>query len=47
VNTPITIAGNDSEGIELEGGTLTTSAEGGGLIHIHDNGASGLLGRAR
>jgi hypothetical protein len=42
MNTPLDISGNDDEGIELEGGTLTTSAEGGGLIHIHDNGASGL-----
>lgn len=42
VNTPIEISGNDNGGIKLEGGTLTTSAEGGGAIHIHDNGASAL-----
>jgi hypothetical protein len=42
VNRPIEISGNGKEGIELEGGTLTTAAEGGGLIHIHGNGATGL-----
>jgi hypothetical protein len=42
INTPIEISGNDEAGIKIEGGTLTTSAEGGGLIHIHDNGATGI-----
>jgi hypothetical protein len=42
VNRPIDISGNGDEGIELEGGTLNASSEGGGLIHIHDNGNSGL-----
>jgi hypothetical protein len=42
VNRPIDISGNGDEGIELEGGTLNGSSEGGGLIHIHDNGATGL-----
>jgi hypothetical protein len=40
---PIEIAGNDDEGIEIEGGTLSTWAEGANsLIHIHDNGNTGL-----
>jgi hypothetical protein len=42
VDRPIDISGNDDEGIELEGGTLNASSEGGGLIHIYDNGATGL-----
>ena len=40
---PVDISGNGKNGIEMDGGTLTTSAEGGNaLIRIHDNVDTGL-----
>ena len=40
---PVDISGNDDEGIEVEGGTLTTHAEGSTTaIHVHNNGATGI-----
>ncbi|MGE5815056.1 MAG: hypothetical protein ACM36C_11255 [Acidobacteriota bacterium] len=43
VDAPLDISGNGKNGIAMEGGTLTTSAEGGSaLIHIHHNVDTGL-----
>ena len=43
VDAPVDISGNKGDGIKVEGGTVTSSADvGSALIHIHDNGGTGL-----
>jgi hypothetical protein len=42
-DTPVDISGNGAEGIKVEGGTISTDAEtGAALIHVHNNGQTGL-----
>ncbi len=43
VDAPVDISGNRNAGIEIEGGSLTTGAEGPALIRIHHNGELGLV----